>query len=141
MGEYWTSSGITVYDFDKCILALKKRHEDQLDRIKYLEEENRKLKDDAYKDAEMARMKSQFDEMKADYYRGFPITESEEKKVKEWMKKHDAEAHGAVTSSQRLKRGGVCGGNYSYEFIPTSIGTIGYVKCGCGARFEFQEIL
>lgn len=82
MSEYWTSSGITVYDFDKCMLALKKRHEDQLDKIKYLEEENRKLKDDAYKDVEMARMKSQFDEMKADYYRGFPIAESEEKKLK-----------------------------------------------------------
>ncbi len=94
MSEYWTSSGITVYDFDKCILALKKRHEDQLDRIKYLEEENRKLKDAAYKDAEMAKMKSQFDEMKKDYYRGFPITESENQKIKEWMKEHDVEAHG-----------------------------------------------
>lgn len=109
MSEYWTSSGITVYDFDKCILALKKRHEDQLDRIKYLEEENRKLKDDAYKDAEIAKMKLQFEEMKADYYRGFPITENEKQKVEEWMKKHDAEAHGAANNTDRLRRAGCCG--------------------------------
>ena len=139
MSEYWTSSGITVYDFDKCILALKKRHEDQLDRIKYLEEENRKLKDAAYKDAEMAKMKSQFDEMKKDY-RGFPITESENQKIKEWMKEHDVEAHGVVNNTDRLRRAGCCGGNYSYEFIPTSVGTIGYVKCSCGTKFEFQGI-
>lgn len=140
MSEYWTSSGITVYDFDKCILALKKRHEDQLDRIKYLEEENRKLKDAAYKDAEMTRMKLQYEEMKADYYRGFPITENEKQKVEEWMKKHDAESHGAANNTDRLRRAGCCGGNYSYEFIPTSIGTVGHVKCGCGAKFEFQGI-
>lgn len=140
MSEDWTSSGITVYDFDKCITALKKRHEDQLDRIKYLEEENGKLKDDAYKDAEMAKMKSQFDEMKKDYYRGFPITESENQKIKEWMKEHDVEAHGVVNNTDRLRRAGCCGGNYSYEFIPTSVGTIGYVKCSCGTKFEFQGI-
>ena len=88
----------------------------------------------------MTRMKSQFDEMKKDYYRGFPITENEKQKVEEWMKKHDAEAHGAANNTDRLRRAGCCGGNYSYEFIPTSIGTVSYVKCGCGAKFEFQGI-
>ena len=56
MGTYWTG-GITVYDFDKCIDSLKQRNNDQISRIKYLEEENKKLKDESYKDNEMKKMK------------------------------------------------------------------------------------
>ena len=26
------------------------------------------------------------------------------------------------------------------NFVPTSIGTSGVIKCSCGAEFEFQEI-
>lgn len=37
MSEYWNGNGIHVYDFDKCIAALKQRHEDQEKRIEYLE--------------------------------------------------------------------------------------------------------
>ena len=128
MSEYWTSSGITVYDFDKCILALKKRHEDQLDRIKYLEEENRKLKDDAYKDAEMARMKSQYEEMKADYYRGFPITENEKKQIDNFINKYRGKNFGAI------------GGAFTYKFTPTSIGIAGEVIAPNGESFTFKEL-
>ena len=128
MSEYWTSSGITVYDFDKCILALKKRHEDQLDRIKYLEEENRKLKDAAYKDAEMTRMKSQFDEMKKDYYRGFPITENEKKQIDNFINKYRGKNFGAI------------GGAFTYKFTPTSIGIVGEVIAPNGESFTFKEL-
>lgn len=139
MGKYWTG-GITVYDFDQCIASLKQRNEDQISRIKYLEEENKRIKDELYKDNELAKMKDALECMKKDYWRGFPISEDEKKSIDKWKEKHEAEVHGAITLGQKLKRGGCIGGNYSYCFIPTSIGVSGKIKCSCGAEFEFCEI-
>lgn len=49
-------------------------------RIKYLEEENKKLKDEHYKDSEMQRMKTELEKAKEDLYRGFPISEKNKRK-------------------------------------------------------------
>ena len=109
-------------------------------RIKYLEKQNQELHDEKYKDNELLRMEAELKAMKEDYYRGFPISEEEQKSIREWMDKHDEEVHHARTLGDKLKLGGCCGGRYTYKFIPTSIGTIGTVKCGCGAEFTFQDI-
>lgn len=109
-------------------------------RIEYLEKQNQKLRDEKYKDNELLRMKAELKAMKEDYYRGFPISEEEQKSIREWMDKHDEEVHHARTLGDKLKLGGCCGGRYTYKFTPTSIGTIGTVKCGCGAELIFQEI-
>lgn len=109
-------------------------------RIKYLEEENKKLKDEHYKDSEMQRMKTELKKAKEDLYRGFPISEEEEKRIKEWQDKHDAEVHGLKTLKERVHAGGCIGGRYSYEFVSTSIGVVGTVKCNCGAKFTFQDL-
>lgn len=109
-------------------------------RIKYLEEENKKLKDEHYKDSEMQRMKSELKEAKEDLYRGFPISKEEQEKIREWQDKHDAEMHGLKTFKERVHAGGCIGGRYSYEFVDTSIGVIGAVKCNCGAKFIFQDL-
>lgn len=55
--------------------------------------------------------------------------------------KHEAEAHGIVTDDQRMKLHGCIGGNYSYIFIPTSIGIIGEIQCSCGEKFTFCELM
>ena len=109
-------------------------------RIEYLEKQNQKLRDEKYKDNELLRMEAELKAMKEDYYRGFPISEEEQKSIREWMDKHDEEVHRARTLDDKLKLAGCCGGRYTYEFTPTSIGTIGTVKCGCGAEFTFQDI-
>lgn len=109
-------------------------------RIKYLEEENKKLKDEHYKDSEMQRMEAELEKAKDDLYRGFPISEEEEKRIKEWQDKHDAEVHGLKTLKERVHAGGCIGGRYTYHFVPTSIGVIGSVKCNCGAEFVFQDL-
>lgn len=108
-------------------------------RIKYLEEENKKLKDEHYKDSEMQRMKAELKEAKEDLYRGFPIFKEEEKRIKKWQDKHDAEAHGLKTFKERVHAGGCIGGRYTYEFIPTSIFTVGIIKCSCGEKYKFTE--
>ena len=41
---------------------------------------------------------------------------------------------------QRLRAGGCCGGRYTYQFVPTSIGTVGEVICSCGEKFTFQDL-
>lgn len=129
-----------VYDLDDCIRAIQCRNRDNENRIKYLEKENKKLKEDAYKDEELQKMKERLDSMKADYLRGFPISEKEDKIIKEWQKKHEEEAHGLKTNEHRMKAQGVSGGRYSYHFVPTAIGTSGVVRCICGTEFEFQKI-
>lgn len=110
-------------------------------RIEYLEKQNQELRDEKYKDNELSRMESELKTMKEDYYRGFPISEEEQKSIREWMDKHDEEVHHARTLGDKLKLGGCCGGRYTYEFTPTSIGTIGTVKCSCGAKFTFQNMV
>ena len=77
---------------------------------------------------------------KEDLYRGFPISEKEQEKIREWELKHDAEKHGLKTMEQRLRAGGCCGGRYTYQFVPTSIGTVGEVICSCGEKFTFQDL-
>lgn len=101
-------------------------------RIEHLEEENKRLKSDAYKDEELAKMKSEYDRMKEDYFRGFPISEEEHKKINEWideqMKKHPG-------------IGGAIGGRFTYEFLPTGIGTAGtIIDSFTGDKFNFQEL-
>lgn len=110
-------------------------------RVEYLEKQNQELRNEKYKDNELSRMESELKTMKEDYYRGFPISEEEQKSIREWMNKHDEEVHHARTLDDKLKLGGCCGGRYTYEFTPTSIGTIGTVKCSCGAKFTFQDMV
>lgn len=110
-------------------------------RIEYLEKQNQELRNEKYKDNELSRMESELKTMKEDYYRGFPISEEEQESIREWMDKHDEEVHHARTLGDKLKLGGCCGGRYTYEFTPTSIGTIGTVKCSCGAKFTFQDMV
>ena len=135
-----TGSWCRVYELDEALRAIKVRNMHDQDRIRRLESENKKLKEENYKDEELATMKSQLEKMQKDYYRGFPISEEEQKSIREWMDKHDEEVHNCRTLKDKLRRGGCIGGTYKYEFVPTSIGTVGIVKCSCGAEFAFQEI-
>lgn len=86
-------------------------------------------------------MEAELKKAKEDLYRGFPISEKEQEKIREWELKHDAEKHGLKTMEQRLRAGGCCGGRYTYQFVPTSIGTVGEVICSCGEKFTFQNFI
>ena len=72
--------------------------------------------------------------MKEQLY-GFEPTEREDVKIREWKEKHNNEAHNGSYAYA-----GAIGGRYTYEFTPTSIGTIGVVKCICGAEFVFRDL-
>lgn len=101
-------------------------------RNKYLRTENARLKDEAYKDEELARMKEYTNRMSEDYYRGFPISKEEDEKIKKWKDKM-IDIHPG--------NGGAIGGRFRYEFIPTGIGTIGTViDMFTGERFNFKDL-
>ena len=107
---------------------IQKEFDSKESKIEYLLKENKKLKHESYKDKELQAMKEEMKLMKEEYYRGFPISEEQEKAISEWKRKHNEEAHG-----KRMR-------SYSYHFYPTSLGTCGEVHCSCGAKFTFQEI-
>lgn len=96
-------------------------HKDSADtlreKVNYLESEN-------YKDEELQNMKKQLQKMKEDYYRGFPMTKEQLDSILKWKKKHDATEHGNADGYH-----GAIGGGYTYEFLPTSIGSFGTCFC------------
>lgn len=128
---------ITVPPMDELCLALKDKFMRQEEKIEHLEEEIKKLKDENWKDNELQSMKEQYDKMREDYYRGFPISKEEKEKINAWMDKHEKEKHPRPENS--FPRGGAIGGCYTYRFVPTSIGVFGTIKCSCGEEFTFQE--
>ena len=129
-----------MHDVTQTLDAIKREFDSQNAHIIYLQNQNKKLKEEHYKDTELQKMKEELERVSADMYRGFPISAEEEKRIKEWQDKHDAEVHGLKTLKERVRAGGCIGGRYSYEFVSTSIGVIGIVKCNCGAKFTFQDL-
>lgn len=129
-----------MHDVTQTLDAIKREFDSQNARIIYLQNQNKKLKEEHYKDTELQKMKEELERVRADMYRGFPISAEEGKRIKEWQDKHDAEVHGLKTLKERVRAGGCIGGRYSYEFVSTSIGVIGIVKCNCGAKFTFQDL-
>lgn len=121
-------------------IALKNSIQRLKSRIKCLEEENKKLKDEAYKDKELARMKEERDTAIKNADRGFPIYEREQKAINTWIEKHDAEVHHAKSLKERLRLEGVSGGRHKYIFVPTAIGTVGKIQCSCGETFIFRDL-
>ena len=129
-----------MHDVTQTLDAIKREFDSQNARIIYLQNQNKKLKEEHYKDTELQKMKEELERVRADMYRGFPISEEEKRRIKEWQDKHDTEAHGLKTLKERVHAGGCIGGRYTYHFVPTSIGVIGTVECNCGAKFTFQDL-
>lgn len=141
--EYWEAlKQKEQEEFLEEIAALSQEDRDAIKKVAHslgqrerwlesLREELKKAKEDAYKDKELAKMKTQYEEMEKDYYRGFPISEKEEKRIKKWTEEHEKIHPGGQ---------GCGGGKYSYHFVPTGLGISGTIRCSCGAEFEFQEI-
>ena len=140
-----TGKFTTVHDFDESISSINIRYKDAEARIKYLEEENKELRDEAYKDNELQKMKEKVSEMEDEMHRSFRISKEEQGAIEKWEKEHEEEVHRSITHKKRFepskKASGAAGGRYSYHFYPTAIGSAAVVECGCGAKFEFRSIM
>ena len=128
------NDGIIFIDkpIEKALQQVYEHFRMEKNRNDYLQKENDELRDEAYKDKELAEMKEKYENFKQDYYRGFPISEKEEKKIGEWMDKMIEKSPSPRTA---------IGGRFKYEFLPTSIGTIGtVVDTLTNEIFEFREL-
>lgn len=123
----------------ECLEFIEKENAKKDGIIDFFRKRNEYIESEKYKDEELSRMKQELEEMRKSYCLGFPISKEEKATIEAWKKKHDEEAHGFTTFEQRLKTEGVSGGRYTYIFIPTAIGTIGRIRCSCGAEFEFTD--
>lgn len=105
--------------------GLKKRDEE----ITRLREENKRLRDEAYKDSELQMMKRKMQAMQEELNRGFPITEDENIKIREWIEKHLTKRHKLIVN-----------GRFKYEFQDFAEVSVGSVVCTeCGESFTFRQ--
>ena len=88
------------------------------------------------KDEEIQKLKNELRELESKDYRhlNYAITDEELAACYEWEEKHVEEKHNG-------KEIGAIGGRFTYCLTPTSIGVCGAVKCSCGERFEFRELM
>ena len=121
-----------IKDIKKTLQQVYDHYRIICNRNDYLMEEIEKVKSEKYVDEELSRLKSEYDKIKSDYYRGFPISEEEDKNIKEWIKNQQEKNPGI---------GGAAGGRFTYKFTPTGLGTVGTIIDGfTGDEFTFQEL-
>ena len=138
-GTFVDGKYMKVETVDNCMKMLRYRFDDQKKTIDNLRNQIKELTDSQYKDKKLQEMKAELEKMQREYNRGFPITDDEWKAIETWKEKHDREVHGLTECNERI--GGAIGGRYTFEFIPTTIGIIGTIKCGsCGEKFTFREL-
>lgn len=119
-------------DIKKTLQQVYDHYRSVCNRNDYLKKEIEKVKSEKYTDEELSRLKSEYDKMKSDYYRGFPISEEEDKNIKEWIKNQQKKNPGI---------GGAAGGRFTYKFTPTGLGTSGtIIDSFTGDEFTFQEL-
>ncbi len=107
--------------------GLKKRDEE----ITRLREENKRLRDEAYKDSELQMMKRKMQAMQEELNRGFPITEDEESIINIWVMNHMKNKHQVA---------GYSNGQFKYEFQEFAEVEFGTITCTkCGERFNFRQ--
>lgn len=119
-------------DIKKTLQQVYDHYRSVCNRNDYLKKEIEKVKSEKYADEELSRLKSAYDKMKSDYYRGFPISEEEDKNIKEWIKNQQKKNPGI---------GGAAGGRFTYKFTPTGLGTSGtIIDSFTGDEFTFQKL-
>lgn len=116
-----------IHPLDESLNSLKERFNDLVESNQSLQEKLQEIKDEKWADKRLQEMNEKLEKMRREYYRGFPICYEEQKKIDEWLVNH-------------RHYGGAIGGSHTYEFSPTSIGTIGKIKCMCGEEFTFINL-
>lgn len=122
-------------DIDKLCTLIKGNLMRHMENAERWRKEMLTAREEAYASEEMQKMKKRLKEMESDYYRGFPISESESKAISEWKKEHDTKEHRNPNQYH-----GCSGGGYSYEFYPTAIGTSGVCICGTCRRLARDAV-
>lgn len=109
-----------IYHVLNNIQYLFKKQEKQLE---YWKNRAREVEDEKWSDKEMVKLAIERDNAIQALKRGFGISEEEAEDVRKWQNHHIETQHCNCVGR------GCIGGNFIYEFIPTSIGVIGSIYC------------
>ena len=95
----------------------------------------KKMSDHYNKDKEISKLLKENKELKKKLGKqnDFALSDEEEKDITEWIESHLNEFHNSRDNISIYS-------GFSYEFTPTSIGTVGIVKCSCGDEYCFRNI-
>ena len=117
----------TIHPLNESLDSIKTRFEELVRANESLFERLQELKQEKWADERLIEMQDRLETMSKEYDRGFPISVEAEARIDEWKKNH-------------LHNGGAIGGTFTYEFTPTSIGTVGTIRCVCGDTFTFEDL-
>ena len=126
--------------YEKVLEELKNSMDETLEYAEKVEDQNKALKDEHWKDERMVEMKERLKKMEDDYYRGFPISAQQSEDIEKWMDQHWTNKHAAPDLKTRLRKQGAIGGTFEYRFVPTSIGTSGTIICPSCQRKMKEEL-
>ena len=140
-----------IHGLNNCIDEINFIVDDLVEQVENLKEENKELKDEHYKDETIQKLEKEKRELQDQLYRTFSISKSENEAITEWKNQHWTNQHNAPDLTTRLRKQGAIGGSFTYEFVPTSIGTVGTIVCSacrekarrnCGNNRErYKELL
>lgn len=125
-----THKMIRIEDLDTVCDNLKAIFDEQKSTNDRLHKRLDEITDEKWKDKELQDLKAKMEQYYHEAKLGFSMTDDDHTRIQEWKDKHMAEQHNVKTLEDRLHWGGSVGGNFLYEFCPTSIGTIGTCICG-----------
>lgn len=121
-------------EFEDVIMAII----DRINDAKTKKDEAYKQLEEWNKDEEIQKLNNKIESLQDKLWNArrysFEITPEEHEAIEEWKKKHVKEKHNGDAYA------GAIGGRYKYIFVPTSIGTVGSIKCSCGETFCFSEL-
>ena len=74
---------------------------------------------------------------------GFTVSEEDRKKVTAWLAKHREEKHADMFrdmgDGKKIFYTGAIGGGLTYEYTPTSLGTVFKATCHCGEALDLSD--
>lgn len=106
-------------DFDDAVLQISQAYDKVLNENMELRAKNQKLKDEHYKDEELAKLSNQLAKIRKD--NDFILRGAAVKKRDEFVVNH-CNRCGVYQKS----------GTYSYDFTKTHIDDMIYIRCSCG---------
>ena len=124
---------VKVDTFDNAMNSIKLRYQKLQDRIEHLSQENKELKSGVFATNYVQEAMANAEKIRNEYRLGFPMTEEEVQKAEKWIKEHNESAHKGESF-------GAIGGQYTYEFTPTSIGVLCGLRCTCGAKITLTNL-
>lgn len=146
MSEFFThvdGEFLKLQDIDSCLNLANKNikylFDSQTNQIDYLKKRVEELEDEKFHDKEIEKLQAEIEQLKNKISNGFIISEKDSKTIEDWKMKHLKKKHWDK-KRDCCKSFGAIGGNFTYEFIPTSIGDIITCKCSCGEEITINDL-